>query len=92
MLMTPLTWMPRRSAHHIPQVNKSVATYAVLVGGSNGDGAWRGLVRIVESIDPRPYKIDLSISEVDLDCNLFERPSMNSSKSKSPFDPPTRTA
>ena len=29
--------------------------YAVLVGGSNGDGAWRGLVTIVELIDPRPY-------------------------------------
>jgi hypothetical protein len=25
------------------------------VGVSNGDGAWRGLVTIVESIDPRPY-------------------------------------
>ena len=30
-------------------------SYAVLVGGANGDGAWRGLVTIVESIDPRPY-------------------------------------
>jgi hypothetical protein len=29
--------------------------YAVLVGGANGDGAWRGLVTLVESIDPRPY-------------------------------------
>ena len=29
--------------------------YAVLVGGSNGDGAWRGLVTIIELIDPRPY-------------------------------------
>jgi len=29
--------------------------YAVLVGGSNGDGAWRGMVTIVELIDPRPY-------------------------------------
>ena len=25
------------------------------MGGSNGDGAWRGLVTIVELIDPRPY-------------------------------------
>ena len=24
-------------------------------GGANGDGAWRGLVTIVELIDPRPY-------------------------------------
>jgi len=29
--------------------------YAVLMGGSNGDGARRGLVTIVELIDPRPY-------------------------------------
>ena len=30
--------------------------YAVLVGWgvANGDGAWRGLVTIVELIDPRP--------------------------------------
>jgi len=27
---------------------------AVLVGGSNGDGAWHGLVTIAEVIDPRP--------------------------------------
>jgi len=27
--------------------------YAVLVGGANGDGAWRGLVTIGESTDPR---------------------------------------
>ena len=33
--------------------------YAVLVGGSNGDGAWRGPVTIVESIDPRPYIFSL---------------------------------
>jgi hypothetical protein len=25
------------------------------VAGSNGDGAWRGMVTIVELIDPRPY-------------------------------------
>jgi hypothetical protein len=29
--------------------------YAVLVGRANGDGAWGGLVTIVESTDPRPY-------------------------------------
>jgi hypothetical protein len=55
------------------------------VGGSNGDGAWRGLVTIAELIDPRPYKIDLPISEVDLHCNLYERPCINSSRSKSPY-------
>ena len=32
-----------------------LTTCAVLVGGSNGDGAWRGQVTIVELIDPRPY-------------------------------------
>jgi len=30
-------------------------SYAVMVGGSNGDGAWRGLVTIVELLHPRPY-------------------------------------
>jgi len=45
-----------------------VAVYAVLVRGSNGDGAWRGLVTIVELIDPRPYKISLPISKADLHC------------------------
>ena len=25
------------------------------MGGANGDGAWRGVVTIVELIDPRPY-------------------------------------
>ena len=30
-------------------------SYVVLVGGAKGDGASRGLVTIVESIDPRPY-------------------------------------
>jgi len=29
--------------------------YADRLGGSNGDGAWRGPVTIVEFIDPRPY-------------------------------------
>jgi hypothetical protein len=29
--------------------------YAVLTGGSNGDDAWRGLVKNVQLIDPRPY-------------------------------------
>jgi hypothetical protein len=29
--------------------------YAVLVGGANGDGAWRGLVTVFELIHPRPY-------------------------------------
>ena len=57
--------------------------YAVLVGGSNGDGAWHNLVTIIELIDPRPYIISLPISEADLHCNLHERPSINSSKSNS---------
>ena len=29
--------------------------YAVVVVGENGDGAWRGLVTIVNLIDHRPY-------------------------------------
>jgi len=36
------------------------------VGGSNGNGAWRGLVPIVDLLDPRPYKISLPISKADL--------------------------
>ena len=36
-------------------------TYAVLVGGSNGDGARRGLVTIVKSIDPRPYNFQVTV-------------------------------
>ena len=30
--------------------------YAVLVEGSNGDGAWGSMVTVFELIDPRPYK------------------------------------
>jgi hypothetical protein len=36
----------------------------------------------------RQYKINLPISEVNLHCNLDERPSINSRGSKSPFAPP----
>jgi len=31
------------------------------VGGSNGDGAWRGLVTILELIDPRPYIFQFAV-------------------------------
>jgi len=41
---------------NVHQVHLSVTSYAVMVGGSNGDGAWRGMVTIFELIDPRPYK------------------------------------
>ena len=34
----------------------TMSNYAVLVGGANGDGAWRSLVTIVELIDLRPYE------------------------------------
>jgi hypothetical protein len=37
------------------------STYYILVGGSNGDGAWRGLVTTVELIDPRPYKFQVTV-------------------------------
>ena len=55
--------------------------YAVLVGRSNGDGAWRGLVTIVEVIDPRPYIFQVAVyGNLDLrvHCNLYERPSIDS--------------
>jgi hypothetical protein len=35
--------------------------YAVLVGVSNGDGAWRGMVTILELIDRRPYIFQLKL-------------------------------
>ena len=34
---------------------------AVLWGGGNGDGAWHGLVTIVELIDPRPYNFQPAV-------------------------------
>jgi hypothetical protein len=37
------------------------AFYAVMVGGSNGDGAKRSLVTIVELIDPRPYNFQVTV-------------------------------
>ena len=30
------------------QVCTGTSTYEILVGGSNGDGEWRGMVKIVE--------------------------------------------
>ena len=38
----------RRSWSSDPERAMGLNTYAVLVGGANGDGAWRGLVTIVE--------------------------------------------
>jgi hypothetical protein len=35
--------------------------YAVLVGGANGVGAWRGLVTIIELIDPRSYMFQSAV-------------------------------
>ena len=40
----------RATTQHGPKTS-----HAVLVRGANGDVAWRGLVTIAESIDPRPY-------------------------------------
>ena len=37
------------------------APYAVLVGGSNGDGARRGMVTIIQLTDPRPYIFQLTV-------------------------------
>ena len=42
-----------------------------------------GSLAIAELIDPRPYKINLPISEVDLQCDLYERVSINSRGSTS---------
>ena len=30
-------------------------------GGVKGDGAWRGLVMIVELMDPRPYILQVTV-------------------------------
>jgi hypothetical protein len=35
--------------------------YAVLEGGSNGDGAWLGPVTIVELMDPRPHTFQSAV-------------------------------
>jgi hypothetical protein len=38
--------------------------YAVMVGGANVDGVWRGLVTIVELIYPRPYIFQPAVQSV----------------------------
>ena len=45
--------------------------YAVVVGGANGDGAWRGLVTIVELITPRPYIFQPAGSPRLIDTVIF---------------------
>jgi hypothetical protein len=60
---------------------------------SGGGGKWEWRVaqygHHAESIDPRPYRINLPIFEVDLHCNLYQRLSItNSRQSESPLDPP----
>jgi hypothetical protein len=47
----PFSAQPEPCCH----CNHPTCPYAYRVGGSNGDGAWRGLVTIVDLIDPRPY-------------------------------------
>jgi len=79
--------------HYDTGVRGGGECYAVLVGGgSNGDGAWRDLVTVVELIDPRPHILSLPCTQTDLHFNLYERPSIDSRNSESPFDPPTRSA
>jgi hypothetical protein len=81
MLETSGGWRLTHNAHRL--------------GVSNGDGARRGLITIVELIDPRPY-----IFQVTMYSNLIytviyvmgDRLFINPSKSKSPFDSPTRSA
>jgi hypothetical protein len=58
---------------------------AVLVGGSNGDGTWRGLITIIELVDPRPYMFLSAVYILDVHDNIHERPAINSSNSKSSF-------
>ena len=59
-----MTW--RAPLHHLVDDMASEVTLhsqmtpcAVLLGWSNGEGAWRGTVTIVELIDPRPYIFSL---------------------------------
>jgi len=60
-----------------------------MVGGGPGDGARRGQVTIVEFIDPRPYIFPACrVRQADLHGNLYERPSIHSGKSRSPFHLP----
>ena len=47
--------MIRGHADHSAALDVTEHCYAVLVGGADGGGAWRGLGTIVKSIDPRPY-------------------------------------
>jgi len=49
---------PRAGA---PKSNSQGPSYAVLVGETNGDGARRGLVTIVDLIDPRPYMLQVIV-------------------------------
>ena len=43
------------------QIVLATSYYADRLGGSNGDGAWRVLVTIVELIDPRPYIYQVTV-------------------------------
>jgi len=55
---------PTTSHHHgsLPRTDWLFGShYAVLVEGSNGDGAWRDLATIVELIDPRPYSFQFAV-------------------------------
>jgi len=56
------------------------------------DGAWRGMVTIIERMDTRPYIFDPPISEVVVTVNVYERLSIRATqaRSKSPFEPPSR--
>jgi len=66
------------------------ALYADRLGGSNGDGAWRGMVTIVELIDPRlahTFQPPIAISEALTTVNLYDRPYINSKNNQIPFAP-----
>jgi hypothetical protein len=69
----------RLSPHHTPHLSHRTSSslasyYAVLEGGTNGDGARRGLVTIIESTDPRPYifQPDLLSMLLAMSCTVFK--------------------
>ena len=68
------------------------SNHAVLVGGTNGDGAWRGLVTIVESIYSGPYIFQPAVYGRLIYIEMYERPSITSRKFQSPLVPATRSA
>jgi len=55
----------------------TVSDYALLVGGSNGDGSWRGLVTIVELVDPRPHIFQVTVYVIYISDRLLTQANPN---------------